>query len=258
MGGFLLKDSFQIRILSQHTFSPLTSDPSFESWKQHLFLFTYVQSLCSDLQEASCVLELSVHFMESEYAAWSICGHPLETFESLHFMQMKYAAWSVYGLPGAPFHASYDTDREPWDILHVLNLFRLLKNVKKAQIHLPLSVTEDVRLQEAQKDTEEVMMQMIFLDDRHQKSVIDTIEKAIADREEFFEYFTGSCAQERLDRLCGEGCFMLKDHFNIFEKVWPHRDCNEWGYQRPSHYIGIEDMEDELLEPVDPYDYGNY
>ena len=214
-----------------------------------------VQSLCSDLQGASCVQKLSLHFMENEYAAWSIYGSPLETFESLDFMEWKYAMWLVCDGPGPRFDPIWDTDRKPWDILHVLNLFKLLKNEKNAQIHLPLSVTENVRLQEARKDTEQMMMQTTSLDDRHQKSVIDTIEKAIADKELFFKYATGSCAQERLDRLCGEGCFILKDDLDIFEKVWPHRDCAEEEYRPRSQYIGFEDMEGEMRwDDIEPYD----
>ncbi|KAM0805059.1 hypothetical protein BDR22DRAFT_817551 [Usnea florida] len=178
------------------------------------------------------------------YAEWSFNGLPLETFECLDGMQMQYAAWYACDLPGAPYTGGWEKGREPWDILHILNLFRLLKNVKEAQVHLPLSVAQDVRLQEEGKYTEEVMMQTTSLDDKRQRSVIDTIEKAIADREEFFEFFTGSCAQERLDSLCGEGCFILKHHLDIFEKVWPHRVCAD-DYQRPSHYIGIEGMEEK-------------
>ena len=217
-------------------------------------LWKYVQSLCSDLKEASCVQRLSLHFMENEYAEWSFDGLPLETFECVHFMETQYAGWYAGDGPGAPYTGGWEKDREPWDILHVLNLFRLLKNVKEAQIHLPLSVTENVRLQEEQKFTEEVMMQTTSLDDEHQKSVIDTIEEAIADREEFFEYFTGSCAQERLDSLCGEGCFILKHHLDIFEKVWPHRVCAD-SYRRPSYYIGTEDMEGERIAYDDASDY---
>lgn len=160
-----------------------------------------VQSLCSDLQKASCVQKLSLYFMETEYAAWSRCGLPLATLRWLDFMQMEYAVLSISGGPGATLDAHYGTDRKPWDILPILNLFRLLKNVKMAQIHLPLSVTEDLRLQEARKNIEGVMMQTISLDDRHQKSVTDTIERPIADREAFFKGFMDSCAQERLHRL---------------------------------------------------------
>ena len=157
-------------------------------------IWKYVQSLCSDLKEASSVQKLSLHFMENEYAEWSFYGLPLETFECLHFMQMQYAGWYAGDGPGAPYTGGWEKGREPWDPLHILNLFRLLKNVKEAHIHLPLSVTENVRLQEARKYTEEVMTQTTSLDDKHQRSVIDTIEKVIANREEFFEFFIGSCA----------------------------------------------------------------
>ena len=217
-------------------------------------IWKYVQSLCFDLKEASCVQKLSLRFMENQYAAWSFYGLPLETFECLHDMETQYAGWNASDGPGAPYTGGWEEDRAPWDILHILNLFRLLKNVTEAQIHLPLSVTDNVRLQEARKHTEEVMMQTTSLDDKHQKSVIDTIEEAIVDREEFFKYFTGSCAQERLDSLCGEGCFMLKHHLDIFEKVWPHRVCAD-DYRRPSYYIGMEDMEGERTEYDDASDY---
>ena len=220
-------------------------------------IWRYVQTLCSDLKEASCVQKLTLHFMENKYAEWSFNGLPLETFECLDDMQMQYAGWYACDLPGAPYTGGWEKGREPWDILHILNLFRLLKNVKEAQVHLPLSVAQDVRLQEEGKYTEKVMMQTTSLDDKRQRSVIDTIEKAIADREEFFEFFTGSCAQERLDSLCGEGCFILKHHLDIFEKVWPHRVCAD-DYRRPSYYIGIEGMEGEPIEYGDASDNDYY
>ena len=124
--------------------------------------------------------KLSLHFMENEYAEWSFYGLPLETFECLHFMEMQYAEWYAGDGPGAPYTGGWEKDREPWDLLHILNMFRFLKNVKEAHIHLPLSVTENVRPQEARKYTEEVMTQTTSLDDKHQRLVIDTIEKAIA------------------------------------------------------------------------------
>ena len=211
-------------------------------------IWKYVQSLCSDLKEASCVQKLSLHFMENEYAKWSLCGLPLETFECLHFIQMQYAGWYAGDGPGAPYIGGWDKDRKPWDLLHILNLFGLLKNVKEAHIHLPLSVTDNVRLQEARKYTEEVMMQTTSLDDKHQRLVIDTIQRAIADREELFEFCTSSRAQEKLDSLFGEACFLLKHHLGIFEKVWPNRECADWNDILPSHYIDIEGIEGEPIE----------
>ena len=214
-------------------------------------IWTHVQQLCSKLHEASCVQKQSLHFMENEYAAWSIRGGPLDTFESLDFNQRHFMNW--LGLPGTPFDGG-STDQERWDLLHVLNLFKLLKNVKKAQIHLPLSVTENVGLQEARKETEKVMMQTISLDDIHQKSVISKIEEAMAGNQNFLQYLDGCCAQGRLDRLCGEGCFMLKDDLDIFEKVWPHRHCNLWAYRLPSEYIGAKELEGEPLVDMNPWD----
>lgn len=168
-----------------------------------------VQNLCSNLQKASCVQKLSVHFMENEYAVWFHCGSPLETFEFFDHMQLNYGLWTTWD--------------EPWDILHVLNLFMLLRNVQKAQIHLPLSVTENERLQEARETTEGVMMQTIPLDERYQKTVIGSVGKAIAEREYICKYLSGRCAQQRLERLCGEGGFIHTEYLDIFDKVWPHR-----------------------------------
>ena len=60
-------------------------------------IWKYVQSICSDLQEASCVQRLSLHFMEYEYAAWSYFAQHLETFESLPLMWIQYAGWLLGG-----------------------------------------------------------------------------------------------------------------------------------------------------------------
>lgn len=46
---------------------------------------------------------------------------------------------------------------------------------------------------------------------------------------------------------------MLKDDLNIF-KIWPHMDCDEWYYRRPSQYIGTEDLVDKPSEFIDVYD----
>ena len=195
-------------------------------------VWKYVQSLCLNLQKAPRVPKMSIHFMENEYAEWSIGDQPWETFE-----------------------ASYDTDGRPCNILHILSLFRLLKNVEKAQIHLPVSVAEDLSLHEAAKMTEAAMMRTISLDDRHQQSVIETIEKAIKDEDKSLKYYSGSCAQERLDKLCPSGTFMLEHHFEIFERVWPHRDCELKELYGPSSlYIGDEYTETDPSERLDPYE----
>ena len=219
-------------------------------------IWKYVQSLCADLQKASCVQKLSLHFMENEYAAWSDDDYSEETWATLLGMQTEYLTWSIYMKDEV--EPSYEIDRQFDDISDVLDLFKLLKNVKMAQIHLPLSLAEDVSLQEERKDTEEAMMQTISVDDRHQKLVIDSIEKEMAFNKEFVERFTGTRSQMRLDRLCGgEGFFMLKHHFDIFEKVWPHRDCDDKLYQRPSRYIGLEGMQNDYIEWEDPYSWGS-
>ena len=195
-----------------------------------------VQKVCSDLQGASCVQNLSLHFMENQYATWSLDGEPRGTM----------------GM-------SCNAKRLPSDVLHILDLFKLLANVAKAQIHLPVSLNEDVSLQESKRDTEDVMMQIKSLDHAHQKLVIKTIEEAIAENEEDLKYVTGSNSHDKLDRLCGYGHWISNPHFDIFEKVWPHRDSVfEWEYRPRSQYIGDESLENAPLDYVDPYDSDDY
>ena len=119
---------------------------------------------------------------------------------------------------------SYSSDWTPSDVLHILDLFRLLTNVPKAKIHLPVSLTEDLSLQESKQDTEDVMMRIKSLDDGQKYLAVKTIEQTIADSEENLEYYTGSNSQDKLDRLCGFGYWIAKPHLKIFEQVWPHRD----------------------------------
>ena len=189
-------------------------------------VWRHVQKLCSNLQAACCIPHLSIHFIENEYAGWDYDGTPQETM-----------------------YASYASDQPPSDILHILDLFKLLKNVGKAQIYLPESLVEDVSLQQLRQTTEDVMMKIKPIDDEHQKRVIETLEQAIAENQHQLEFNTGSQSQEKLDTLCGYGRWISADHLDIFEKIWPHRDCIlEWDYKKGSEYIGWEGLEGELVE----------
>ena len=71
-------------------------------------IWRHVQKFCSDLQQACCIPHLSIHFMEIEYAGWDHNGTRQETMD-----------------------ASYTSDQAPSDILHILDLFKLLINVGK-------------------------------------------------------------------------------------------------------------------------------
>ena len=198
-------------------------------------IWRHTQKVCSDLQEACGIPHLSIHFMEDEYAGWDYNGRPQETMD-----------------------ASYTSDQKPSDILHILDLFKLLKNMGNVQIHLPESLIEDVSLQKLRQATEAVMMKIKPMDDEHQKRVIETLEEAIAEHESHLKFVTGSRSQKKLDELCGYGNWISKAHYDIFEKVWPHRDCIcEWDYKKGSEYIGDEGMDNLPVLPVDyidPYD----
>ena len=171
-------------------------------------IWRHVQKLCSDLQEACCIPHLSIHFMENEYAGWDYDGMPQETMD-----------------------ASYTSDKVPSDILHILDIFKLLKNMGKVQIHLPESLIENTSLQRLRQTTEDVMMKIKPMDDEHQKRVIETLEEAIAEHEFHLKFVIGSRSQKKLDELCGYSHWISKPHYDIFENVWPHRDCIcEWDY----------------------------
>lgn len=174
-------------------------------------------------------------------------------------MENEYATWEAAGEPCETMDVSYSSDRVPSDVLHILDLFRLLTNVTKAQIHLPVSLTKDVGLQISKQDTEDVMMKVRSLDDGHKKLVVKTLEEAIAKSEENLKYGTGSFSQDKLNELCGYGHWIFKPHLDIFEYIWPHRDCiYKWEYRSPFRYIGDEDLIGAPLDYVDPYDSDDY
>ena len=64
----------------------------------------HVQKLCSDLQAASCIQHLSLHFMDNEYAEWDHDG--------LEWMLLS---------------PDYSSDRLLFDIPQILDPFKLLK-----------------------------------------------------------------------------------------------------------------------------------
>lgn len=141
------------------------------------------------------------------------------------------------------------TSRHIWssDILHVLDLFTLLTNVTKAQIHLPDSLNDDKILQSKRQDVEEVMMRVKPLDYGHRQWLI-TIERVIADNERAMMYATGRFSQAKLCIPCGLGHWISETHLDIFEKVWPHRDLlTEWPYKPRSEYLGDKSLENAPL-----------
>ena len=193
-------------------------------------IWRHVQKLCEDLQRASCLQHLSIQFMENEYAAWSLDDRPLETMGVLQ-----------------------NTNGRSCDIIHVLDLFKLLTNVTKAQIHLPGLLNDDRGLQNLRQDVEEVMMKVKSLEDGH-REWLTMLERAIADHEGRLKFATGSLSQEKLDKSCGLGYWISKPDLDIFEKIWPHRDyVAEWDYKPHSEYLGDESLEDAPLSQVNHY-----
>ena len=188
-------------------------------------IWRHVQELCEDLQRASCLQHLSIQFMENEYATWSFDGKPLETMR-VH---------------------------ESSDILHVLDLFKLLTNVTTAQIHLPGPLNDDRSLQRMRQDVEEVMMRVKSPDDAH-REWLTILEAVIANNEGHLKFATGSLSQAKLDRSCGLGYWISESHLDIFEKIWPHRDyVSEWDYKPRSEYLGDEYLENAPLSHVNHY-----
>ena len=188
-------------------------------------IWRHVQKLCQDLQRASCLQNLSIQFMENEYAAWSLDGKPLETM----------------------------LVRQSSDILHVLDLFNLLTNVTTAQIHLPGSLNDDRSLQRVRQHVEEVMMRVKSPDDAH-REWLTMLEEVLANYEGYLKFATGSLSQEKLDRSCGLGHWISESHLDIFEKIWPHRDyVSEWDYKPRSGYLGDEYLENAPLSHVNHY-----
>ncbi|CAF9925712.1 hypothetical protein IMSHALPRED_006762 [Imshaugia aleurites] len=178
-------------------------------------IWRHVHKLCSDLQEASRIQHLSIYFMENQYAKWSPDNKP----------------WDSMAL-------SYDSDRSPSDVLHILDLFRLLINVTKAQIYLPISLMEDASLQESRQDAEEVMMKIKLTDDEHKKRVVRALEEAILDNEGELEYSTGRNSQLKLE-LLGIKYWKSRGSSQLFDEVWPHREEFDGDYSVYSEYIDL-------------------
>ena len=193
-------------------------------------IWRHVLKLCQDLKKASCLQHLSIHFMENEYAAWSLNRQPLDTMQ-------------LYGekVSGSS------------DILHVLILFALLTNVTKAQIHLPAPLNDDILLQMVRQDVEEVMMKVKTLGDR-QREWMSGLEGMIAHNEGSLKFATGGLSQEKLDRSCGKDYWISESHLDIFERIWPHRDyVSAWDYKPRSDYLGDESLENAPLSHVNRY-----
>ena len=202
-----------------------------------VYIWTYVQRLCEDLQKVSCLRHLSIQFMENKYASWSqwLIAEPLNTME-----------------------VNKSRDISPSDILHVLDLFKLLNNVTKAQIHLPDYLNDNGSLQRVRRDVEEVMMRVKPLDDGHQQW-LTTLDRVIARNELDLMTFTGSNSQHKLDRLCGLGYWISETHLNIFETVWPLRDeDNAHKYKPRSEYLGDESLENAPLSQVNHHRSDSY
>lgn len=178
---------------------------------------------------------------------------------SVYFMENKYAAWSLDGKPRDTLGLNYSSDQSPSDIIHILDLFKLLTNVAKTRIHLPDSLAEDVSLQKLRQETEDVMMNIKKVNGYHQQWVVETLEEDIYDNVSDLRGATGERSQSKLDRSCGLGYWISKSDLDIFEKIWPDRDfVAEWAYQPRSHYIGDETLENAPLTVVNHYRSGYY
>ena len=191
----------------------------------------HVKNLCDDLRQAFCLQHLSIHFMENEYAAWSLVGKPLDTI-------------------------GFDYNRKslPSDISLILDLFKTLTRVKEAQIHLPFSLKQNVGLQGLRQRTEDVMMKIKSLYSRYQRSRIRRLEPSIKNKEVELRQTTGMFSQGKLGRSCPLGYWISESDLNTFETIWPHRDCVlEWEHVPRSEYIGDEILENAPLTFVNPY-----
>ena len=151
--------------------------------------------------------------------------------------------WSTAGEPRETLDISYGSGMVPSDVLHIMDLFRLLTNVTKAQIHLPASLTANSKLQERKLDTENVIMRIGSPDEATNKKVVEDIQALIAKREKWLKVHTGLKSQNKLHDLCkgsrSNRIFSRAD-FEFFEKIWPHRDCLR-NYRQPYEYIREED-----------------
>ena len=198
-------------------------------------IWRHVQKLCSDLQRVSCVQHLSLHFMENEYASWGINTD-----------------WEIpVPVP------EYKSDSSSSEIVQILDLFRIVTNVIKAQIHLPDSLREDEILQGSRRYTEEVMMRIKSLDEWFQKVVIEWYESSIARNKESSKAITGAISQCKLDSLCDWSRYWISTtDYIMLEKVWPHRDCTlNSNFHKPSFYTGDERLDYPYLAfyPYDDY-----
>lgn len=138
-----------------------------------MHIWRHVRKLCYDLQEAPSLQHVSVHFMENQYATWSVAGKPLERMGAGYCIPSHFTATGTGYFRAPP----------PSDIVNILYILRLLANVTKAQIHLPVSLADSAALQEQTKTIEEVMTKIRWLDDEYKKRVIDSIGADIDDSE---------------------------------------------------------------------------
>ncbi len=184
-------------------------------------IWRHVHKLCLDLQRVSCVQHLSIHFMKNEYASWR-----------------TNVDWELTV-------SRTDLDLPNSEIVQILDVFKLVTNVVKAQIHLPDSLRKDEILQGSRQYTEAVMMKIEPLDERNHKRVITAREQAIVRKEKWLKAATGVNSQTKLDMLCLWGHERISTtEYEIHEKVWPHRDCAPHSdFQKPSFYTGDESLD---------------
>ena len=151
--------------------------------------------------------------------------------------------WSTAGEPRETLDISYGSGMVPSDVLHIMDLFRLLTNVTKAQVHLPASLTANSKLQERKQDTENDIMRIGSPDEATNQEVVEDIQSLIAKSERWLKLRTGLRSQNKLDNPCkgteSNRIFSRAD-FKVFEKIWPHRDSLR-DYRQAYEYIREED-----------------
>lgn len=121
-------DYGSMRHLTVEVYPPYVRRPT-----DMMFIWRHVRQLCEKLRTLSGPRQISVVFLENEYASWSEDGEPRESMDL--------------------FYKSLGES----DIHYVLDVFELLQNVSKWVIHLPPSLLGNTALQRACESFENSM-----------------------------------------------------------------------------------------------------
>ena len=87
------------------------------------------------------------------------------------------------------------------------------------------------------------------------KLVVEDLQEWIAENEKWLKSRTGKISQRKLDNQCKgskSNQIFPKADFDVFEKIWPHRDSLT-NYRQPSEYIHEEDWKYDGDDDSDYY-----